>query len=58
MNDTGDQLVVRGPSCATQFLRYVVLPVAVFALLANTRDIYRYLRLVAMSTGSGQHRQG
>jgi hypothetical protein len=45
-------------SCAAKVLRYVVLPLVVLAIAANSRDIYKYIRLVAMSTGGARDARG
>jgi len=53
-----DPITLREPSCASKVMRYVVAPVLIAVVLLNSRDIVKYLRLVAMSTGAGRQREG
>lgn len=35
-------------SCTGKVVRYVVVPLVLIAVVANMKDVYRYLKLVAM----------
>ena len=48
---------LREPSCASKVMRYVVVPTLIAAVLLNSRDIYKYVRLLAMSAGAGRQRE-
>ena len=58
MEPSDSPIASREPSCASKVLRYVVAPAVIALVLLNSRDIYKYLRLLAMSAGSGRQREG
>jgi hypothetical protein len=57
VDDPERALAARETSCAAKVVRYVVLPAIAFALIVNSRDIAKYLKLVAMSAGAGRQRE-
>ena len=58
MNRTDSQVALRESSCASKVVRYVVVPLVLGAMLLNSRDIFKYFRLVAMSAGSARRERG
>jgi hypothetical protein len=58
MDRSDTEIELREPSCASKVMRYVVAPTVIALVILNSRDIYKYLRLLAMSAGAGRQREG